>query len=218
MIRLLDITAIIVVAAGVSAMSIRLVGNAISDVNSSQPVRLSSVAFDELASEGYRIGPSRAAVTIVVFSSYGCGWSHTLHERLLDLLTRHSDVALVVRHLVDPSSSVVQLAVGAGCATEQRAFAAYHSEAFRNSRVAEYWNGAAIVADSARIPDLAAFGDCVSRGSSLAAAAVDWEAAQRLGVSSTPTMFVNGIRIVGTPPASFLDDMIGAARPPETGL
>jgi protein-disulfide isomerase len=162
-----------------------------------------------LALAGNQIGDVEAGVVIVEFSNYARGFCAAEERVLRQLLTTHSmDVRLVVMHYVKPDDDGFAFALGAECAAEQARFAEYHTAAFRNVRALRFWNGASIVADSAGIPDKVAFEACMQSERPRRRIESDRKHAQRLGIDGTPTLFVNGQRILGAVPLGVLDSLL----------
>jgi protein-disulfide isomerase len=171
--------------------------------------------FVELTSTGQWIGPRLAPVVILIYSDYACGFCAELDGNLRDLRVRYPQhVAIVVKHFVQASGSAqYRIPVGAECAAEQGRFAEYHDEAFRHGRLLSYSNGWRMLADSARIPDMDAFVNCVLADRPGARIGQQYDEGRGLGVAVTPTLFVNGERIIGSPPASKLDSLVAERFP-----
>jgi protein-disulfide isomerase len=199
-----------IVAASVLALCIFAVGLVLrSDMPS---VHLRKDEFQRIASAGRRIGAEGVIPEVVVFSDYRCTFSKHLDDALITLQERYADrLSIAVRHYVDPSLVSSQLAMGAECAFEQGWFEAYHRAAFANARAHDYWNGALLVADSAGIPDRQKFENCVSSRRYATRLEDDWSEAQSLAVSASPTLFVNGRRIVGAAPLPLLESLVAGA-------
>lgn len=62
-------------------------------------------------------------------------------------------------------------------------------------------------ATAAGLRDLPAFQSCL-KAAKLSRLDSDRQAAERIGVRSTPTLLVNGVRIEGAPPLEELDDFV----------
>ena len=119
-----------------------------------------------------------------------------------------------MKHFVAPSvSPQYRIPVGAECAAEQGRFAEYHEHAFRQGRILSYSNGWRTLADSAGIPDMDRFTKCVLADRPGARIVQQYEEAKQLGVAVTPTLFVNGERIIGSPPAARLDSLVAQHFP-----
>jgi protein-disulfide isomerase len=143
-------------------------------------------------------GPADAWVTIVEFTDFECpycGWEAPVLEAAR--LERPAEVRLVVRHFPLPGHLHAHpAAVAAECARRQDRFWPFHDllyahqDALGEADLARWATEAGL--------DQAAWQAC--REDDAAAQAVDDDLALglQLGVHATPTLFVNGERIVGT--------------------
>lgn len=153
------------------------------------------VAID--AASGPSKGPSDAPVTIVVFTDFECSYCGQASKTLHKLQEKHGpSVRLVLRNLPLPMHSKAPKAAEAAlCAGEDGKFWEMHDRLFANQGklgpddLKEH--AAAIGLDRAR------FGQCLDSGKHAAGWKRDMEEARRLGVSVTPSLFVNGRFIAG---------------------
>lgn len=158
------------------------------------------------------IGPVTAAVTIVEFSDFGCGACRQAQETLAQIRATYGDeVRIVVRDfpLEGPGSSSFAAALAAECADEQDDFWAMHDLLFANQPAFD--RGSLRSYASSLELDLAQFQRCMVSQASQAEILHDYEAGVSYGVSSTPTFFVNGRRLVGAVSFSVLERAIGEA-------
>lgn len=118
-------------------------------------------------------------------------------------------LAVVVKHFVEPKVGPdVKIPLAAECAAEQRHFEAFDRAAYENSRVLRYSSGWEIVADSARIPFPDSQRICIEDGRYLGRLAEQYDVARVLGIDRTPTMFINGRRVVGSAPLEVIDSLM----------
>lgn len=181
---------------------------------------LSPREFRELASGGPRLGPENAPVAIVVFCAYDCGFCRELHGTLAALHRRYPEhLSIVSKAFVDPKVPVgLEVAAAGACAAEQGQYEAYEHAAYENPRIVQYSEGWRVLADSAGLMDVAAFESCVKSGRYLDELTGDWVEGRRLGVRVTPTIFLNGSGVVGTPPLAVLDSMVAGRFPGRQGI
>lgn len=155
------------------------------------------------------IGPSSAAVTVVVFSDYLCPYCKSLSHTLEDLRGRYpSDVRIVYRQFpIHPRAD--RLAEAALCAEEQGQFAAYHKLLFDRTGVSD--DELAPLATEAGL-DRLAFTACL--GSERHRQNVDDDLAEgkRLLIQGTPTLFVNGVRLEGNQTLDSLSARVELVR------
>lgn len=215
--RLADITAILVVLstgavllAGIGARALRTTGGSANGA-------LPEAVAGSLALDAPALGPREAPVTVVLFNDYRCGFCGAMHDSLTAMLRRYPQhLRVVVRHYVTSAEDpMYMIALGAECAAEQGAFARYHETAFRIPAVLSYSNAYKAIVDSSRLEgfDHDAFETCVISRRYTGRLNDDREWARRLGVSGTPTIFVNGVPIIGAVPLATLDSVIAAALP-----
>jgi protein-disulfide isomerase len=196
--------------AGAFILGVRFLGSRAE--RGAAQARLAEADFAGLIASGHRVGARGSPAVLVVYNDYRCGFCAEL-DRTLEVLRarypQHLDV--VWKHFADPTSSAGRhylVPQGAECAGEQDYFEEYHAAAFSNSRALGYADGAWLIARAAGVPDSAMFRQCVDSRRAAKVVEDHYGEAQRLGISATPTMFLNGLRINGTPPFEVLDSLI----------
>ena len=149
------------------------------------------------------LGDPKAAVTLVEFSDFQCPVCRNLHDVLRGMLPNYPQVRVVFKdfpiEVLHPWARTAALA--GRCAYEQdpKAFWKVYDAIYDQQELISASNAwskmADFAAESGLSPD--AFKTCMA--SPEAAAAVDASRAngQQLEVNSTPTVFVNGRRLVG---------------------
>lgn len=166
------------------------------------------------ASEGRRIGPPDAPITIVEFGDYECPACQLFHRAIEIARDQFGDsIALVYRHFPLDIHPMGQTAARAAeCAAEQGQFAPYHEMLYRNpawralgTRALESF------ATSAGVADSTAFADCLFSLSEMPTLARDRAAGIQLGVEVTPTVLVNGRWLKQLPDSALLVDAIRQA-------
>ncbi len=167
-------------------------------------------------------GSADAPVTIVEFSDFECGHCAAFHQSLDDVLHRMgSSMRVVFRHFpldsacnakvgaaVHPSACLA--AVAAECAAEQGKFWQYHNLLFDNQQAL---GRTFLIQYATRLGmDVARFTECL--GSAAAQARVRDDAAEgaRLGIDSTPTVFINGRKIKGALEPELLTNAVILAK------
>jgi protein-disulfide isomerase len=168
--------------------------------------------WQSFARDGNRMGPADAPVTIVVFSDFQCPYCAVLMERLRKVRSAHpGEVAVVYRHFpVRGHVHAADAAKASECAAEQGRFEPFHDALFaaRDSIGIVPWER---FAASAGVPDLSAFQKCANAAGPVAALERDTVAARKLRVSATPTLLINSLRLVGTPPMDSLEAYVRIA-------
>jgi protein-disulfide isomerase len=154
-------------------------------------------------------GDANAAVTVVEFADFECPICRQLHDQLKTLLPNYPQVKFYFKDFpieqIHPWAKTAALA--GRCAFNQKPTAFWKMyDGFYDSQelvsAANAWDKAVDFASQAGL-DQAAFKSCLA--SPEAAAAVDASVANArlLEVTSTPTIFVNGRRVVGADVATI---------------
>jgi len=169
-------------------------------------------AWRDFGREGQRMGPDSAPVTIVVFSDFQCPYCGLLMDRLKKLRSAHpAEVSVVYRHFpVEGHQHAVAAARASECAAAQGRFEPFHDALFaaRDSIGLLPWER---FAKAAGVRDLSAFQSCAGSSAPVAALRSDSAAARSLQVSATPTLLINGLRLVGAPPMDSLESYVRRA-------
>lgn len=164
----------------------------------------------DIPTEGfYSIGPKDAPITIVEFSDYQCPFCRRWHAQVYQplLAAYPGKIKLVYRNL--PLTSIHPDALGAAeaalCAGEQDAYWPYHEKLFSsenlgNQTYVQYAQELSLNMDK--------FQSCIKDHKYQAAVEADSDFAVNLGVSSTPTFFINGLAIVGAQPLDVFKQVI----------
>lgn len=155
-------------------------------------------------------GPENAPVTIIEFSDYQCPycarWYQDVYTRLMK--DYQGKVRFVYRdfplYSIHPEAEPA--AEAANCAGEQGAYWQFHDALFGQK------NGLGGPAYTQYARELGLnidqFNKCVSEHRYKGEVDADFKFASNLGVSSTPTFFVNGLAIVGAQPFEVFQQII----------
>jgi protein-disulfide isomerase len=153
------------------------------------------------------LGPEDAPITIVEFSDFRCPFCRQWHnETLTPLLERYPDqIRLIYRDF--PVVGGFDAALAAECAGDQGDYYAFHDLLFSG----EYQNlntdaFAAYAEQLDMDPDELL--SCVDEGKFADEVEADARYAASLGVSGTPTFFINGIPLVGAQPIDAFTQII----------
>jgi len=173
-------------------------------------------------SGGHDKGQDDALVTLVEFSDFECGHCANAYRSLKQVLPRYQkDVRVRFHHFpldsaCNPSvkHSLHQYAclaaMASECAATQGRFWEYHDLLFENQ---SNLDRDSLIAYADRVGlDRAAFVACLDSDAPREAIARDVAEGMRLGIESTPTIFVNGRTITGAPRADALGYAIQIER------
>jgi protein-disulfide isomerase len=156
------------------------------------------------------IGPADAPITIVEFSDYQCPfcirWYQDVSARLFE--NYKGKIRFVYRDfpLYSLHPDAESAAEAADCAGEQNNYYAYHDLLFSqkyglgNSAYIKYASDLGLKMDQ--------FNTCVSEHRYKSEVDADVKFASSIGVSSTPTFFVNGLAVVGAQPYEVFQQII----------
>jgi protein-disulfide isomerase len=158
---------------------------------------------------GFARGPRDAPVTIVEFSDFQCPFCKTVVATLKQVVAQYPDrVRWVFRDFpivgLHPKAPLAHEA--ARCAGEQDKFWEYHDLLFERgpdvatAALREYAAQAGV--------DAVPFSQCLDSRKHRAAVNADIEAGTRLGVTGTPTFFINGAALVGNQPLAEFQRII----------
>ncbi len=156
-------------------------------------------------------GPEDAPITIIEFSDYECPYCQKWHVQIWPQIQEAypDQVRLVYRDfpLTNIHPNATPAAAAANCAGEQGAYWEFSEKLFntQNLSVEAYLD----YADQLGL-DMADFSECLDSGRQNDEVMADYEYAVNLGVSSTPTFFVNGIPVVGAQPFEVFQNVIEA--------
>jgi protein-disulfide isomerase len=159
-------------------------------------------------------GPKYAPVTIVKFEDYQCPFCKQVQPMFRELLSRYKGkIKLVHKDLpldsIHPQAR--QAAEAARCADEQGKFWSYHDALYANSPNADKESLTRYAKEMGL--DINAFGRCLDSGKFKAVVQRDLMDGALLGVTGTPTLFINGREISGNQPLEvferILDEELG---------
>ncbi len=161
---------------------------------------------------GHTVGPDDALVTVTVFSDFECPFCARIVPSLQRL--RHEfgdDVRIIFRHLPLPFHSRAQLVSEAAvAAAAQGKFAPFHDRVFAaQGRL----DRADLEAHAKALGlDMTAFRAALDERRYHDVVAADAAGGAALGVTGTPTLFVNGQPLVGAAPYPMLRDLVAEHR------
>jgi protein-disulfide isomerase len=158
---------------------------------------------------GIARGGATASVTIVEFTDFHCPFCKRAQPTVAEVLAKFGDK---VRHVhrdfpierLHPQAPPAHVA--ARCADEQGKFWAYHDKLFAGPAQANPEQLKGYAGDVGL--DVAAFERCLSSDKYQAAVQKDIDEGRRLGVTGTPTFFINGRVLVGAQPISKFVEVI----------
>jgi protein-disulfide isomerase len=155
-------------------------------------------------------GPDNAPITIIEFSDYECPYCRKWHLETWPLLQEAypEQIRLVYRDfpLTNIHANATPAAAAANCAGEQGRYWEF-SDLLFSMRYNLDKPGYQAYADELGL-DMDSYNQCLESGRYNDEVNADFEYAANLGVSSTPTFFVNGIPVVGAQPFEIFSQLI----------
>ncbi|HET7011032.1 MAG TPA: thioredoxin domain-containing protein [Anaerolineales bacterium] len=156
--------------------------------------------FDVSVDDDPSLGPDDAPVTIIEFSDFNCPYCRRFHvETFPGLMEAYEGkIRFVYRDFPITSAESSVAAQAANCAGRQGKYWEFHDALFSGSLglSRDAYQGYAGQLGM----DVTALNACLDSGDELAEVQSDARAASQLGVTGTPTFFVNGLPLVGAQP------------------
>ena len=152
-----------------------------------------------VGSNGYPVkGKASAKVTLVEFADYQCPHCKAAVEVLDKLLTKYDGkIKLVFMDYTIKGEVSDKLAAGSYCAEQQGKFWEFHDLAYKNQGALHGdKDPAGKVAKDLKL-DEAKFATCVAAPEAMKRVAKSKAEGDRIGITGTPSIFVNGKRVKG---------------------
>ena len=153
-------------------------------------------------------GPVDAPIVLVEFSDFQCPFCQRATGTLAELIDRYEDqIRLVYKDYPLPSHAQAFKAAEAGnCAHEQGMFWEFHDKMFGSQDALDV---PALKSYASELGlETASFSACLDEGRYTRRVQQDTQIGQRYGVSSTPTVFINGRPVMGAAPLETFDQII----------
>ncbi|MBH0183202.1 MAG: DsbA family protein [Nitrospira sp.] len=154
------------------------------------------------------IGPVDAPITIVEFSDFQCPYCQKSVALLQELRRLYGQrIRLIYRDYPAPNHPYAQKAAEAAqCANEQGKFWEYHDLLFDRQTAGKGWEFLQLAKELGLREDT--FADCLNSDRFGEEVAQDLQDGIKLGITSTPTFFINGRPLVGAKPVAEFRAMI----------
>jgi protein-disulfide isomerase len=164
-------------------------------------------------------GPANAPVKVVVFSDFECPYCARVVPTLHELYGKYpGKIRMVFRDFpLDMHESARKAGEAAHCANDQGKFWEYHDRLFAHQdRLKER----DLVEHAKELKlDTGAFEKCLQSGRYKEDVERDRQEGERLGVTGTPAVFINGVLLSGALPLNRFTDVVDAflsRTPPST--
>jgi protein-disulfide isomerase len=157
--------------------------------------------------EAQVLGPKSAKVVLVEFADYECPYCQKVAPDVKKLKDEYGDrIAFTYKDFPLPNHSRAEKAAEAvRCASKQNKFWEFHDELFHSKEL----DVDQLKAQARALQlDSAQFDKCLDSGEQAAAVAKDKKEGLRLGISGTPSFFINGHYLSGALDYAGLRDVI----------
>lgn len=149
------------------------------------------------------LGPAEAKVIVVEFIDFQCPFCKQVYPMVRELAAQYGNrVKFILRDFplndIHPEAQAAAEASGCAFAQGNEKFWAYHDKLYQNQASLSSTAYAALAAQVNL--DEAAFATCMSSHARQEEIAVDLADGAAVGVSGTPTFFLNGYRVQGVIP------------------
>ena len=153
-------------------------------------------------------GPADAPIEIVEFSDFDCPYCKRAADTIDQLLDQYEDrIRIVYKDYPLPSHpNAFKAAEAANCANEQGLFWEFHDTLFANQGSLDVASLKIFASDVGM--NATAFADCLDGGRYAQHVERDLEIGRGYGVSSTPTLFINGRAVMGAAPVDVFVEII----------
>lgn len=168
-----------------------------------------SARYDVSGDRGFSRGPKDAPVTIVEFSDFQCPFCKTANATVKQVLDKYpGKVRLVFRDypLASLHPQAPKAHEAARCAADQSKFWEYHDVLFERSPKMSPQDLKQYAKDLKL--DAATFDQCLDSGKHTAAVDKDFQEGAGLGLTGTPSFFINGKQIVGAQPLAAFQKVV----------
>ncbi len=156
-------------------------------------------------------GDENAPVTLVEVSDYGCSHCRDFNLETADSIEQLYVDSGQVHWIVLPFSLGIQTtpaAESAYCAAEQDSFFEYHKQMFEIQSLPAALTPAGYMESAGRAElELDQFFACLENDGYGDLVQENLQAARNAGVSSTPTFFINGVKITGNNPNGIINEI-----------
>lgn len=169
---------------------------------------------DLIGLDSPRLGNPAAKITIVEFADFTCPFSKQEFPVVRELLAKYPDkINFVFRHfpLGDANHAGGKEAAIAGvCANSQGKFWPFHDKLFQNQK--NFTNADLLSLASQSGLNSESFSQCLKSDAVKSKVEKDWADGAALGVSGTPSFFINGEKVEGAIPLEAWEKAIGLIK------
>ncbi|MFA4942662.1 MAG: thioredoxin domain-containing protein [Patescibacteria group bacterium] len=164
-----------------------------NSINTAQKVQIDKALIE--GQNNYWLGTSTPKITIVEFSDFACPYCKDNFSVVRDLgLKYKDDIKIIYRDYIGHNESL-DLALAGRCAGEQEMFWPMHDKLFTNQEQITLTE-LPVIAQQLGL-DVKAFNSCISTKKYLSYIREDITAAEKIGITKTPSWMINGYLLEG---------------------
>jgi protein-disulfide isomerase len=219
------------IAVGVVVVGVLLVTSGVLDRSASRELVMPEVSRPTALVDDRSVGAADAPITIELWEDFQCPacgvFSRATEPKLIEEYVATGKVRLVYRDMAFLGQESIDAAVGARAAQQLLGgdgFWRFHDLLFHNQDGENEGAFARVVLADMAVSmgiDRAAFLAALDDPELIAAVEAETRDGAQAGVSSTPTLDINGQRAVGSPPyatlAEYLDGLLAGTAPGAAG-
>jgi protein-disulfide isomerase len=207
---LIVFSTLLIILASAIFFKAKQINQQIEDTNYSRLTTNSLSAQERQTINGinnYWLGTSTPQITIVEFADFACTYCKSSYQKIREISITHQDsIKFIFRDYPINTETSLLLANAARCAGEQDLFWEAHDKLFQNQGVSEEKEIKNLM-DTIGI-NKKDFNNCFDNQKYLNDIKKDIRDGQSLGVSGTPTWFINGHMIKGDIPQTTWNKII----------
>jgi protein-disulfide isomerase len=170
-----------------------------------QPITAQKFVIPERSADPY-FGTSTAKVTIVEFSDFACPYCQEEYGIVRSIGIKYKNSIKIIYKDFPLHDISLDLAMAGRCAGQQGFFWPMHDKLF--SLQGQFATSSLIDMAVSIGANRTIFAECLNDKNYSSSIRADYNDGQSLGVTGTPTFFINGYRIVGTIPENQFEEII----------
>ncbi len=164
------------------------------------PIQVAAALPAAIPVTGQTMGQANAPVTVTEWGDYNCPhcqeFARSVEPSLVSQYVEPGKVKFEFRDFPFLGDSATRAAEAASCAADQNAFWQYHDTLYLNQSSTNAFTDARLKQIAATLGlNASTFNTCLDSGSKAQTVDQSKQDAQKLGVNSTPSLFVNGAAV-----------------------
>lgn len=166
-----------------------------------------------VSSDNPSLGSPKAQITIIEFTDFQCGYCKLFAEQVLpkiiDKYIKTEKAKFIFKDFAIKGENSVSAAIAANCANEQNKFLEYHDNLYGLQEKENGFSKDNIMAIAQNLNlNIYKFNSCLGNGNIRREVEQSTKEGKLAGVTGTPTVFINGIKISGAQEFSVYETII----------